>query len=93
MHVHYFVWYEIAGDAAATRAAIDAMMADIARATGITGRLLVRRDRKATWMEIYEDVADPAYFEREIAEAPVRHGVARFLLGGTRHVEAFVAAK
>ena len=92
MHVHYFVWYEIAGDAAAARAAIDAMMADVARATGITGRLLVRRDRKATWMEIYEDVADPAGFEREIADALVRHDVARLLAGGARHVEVFVAA-
>ena len=92
MHVHYFVWYEIAGDGASARAAIDAMMADIARATGVTGRLLVRRDRNATWMEIYEDVADPASFEREIADALVRHGVARFLAGSARHVEAFVAA-
>ena len=92
MHVHYFIWYEIAGDAAPARAAIAAMMADIARATGVTGRLLVRRDRTPTWMEIYEDVADPAGFEREIADALVRHGVARFLAGGARHVEAFVAA-
>jgi Domain of unknown function (DUF4936) len=92
MHVHYFVWYEIAGDAAAARAAIDAMMADIARATGVTGRLLVRRDRSATWMEIYEGVADPAGFEREMADACVRHEVARLLLGGARHVEAFVAS-
>ncbi len=36
----------------------------------------------ATWMEIYEDVADPAGFEREIADALVRHGVAR--LAGRR---------
>ena len=92
MHVHFYVWYEIVGDAASARAAIDAMMADIARATGVTGRLLVRRDRKTTWMEVYEGVADPAGFEREIADAFVRHNVARFLTGGVRHVEAFVAA-
>jgi len=48
MHVHYFVWYEIACDVAPARAAIDAMMADIARATGVRGRLLMRRDRSAT---------------------------------------------
>jgi hypothetical protein len=92
MHVHYFVWYEIAGTAAPARAAIDAMMVDIAHATGVTGRLLVRRDRPATWMEIYEGVADPAGFEREAADALVRHDVARYLADGTRHVEAFVAA-
>ena len=92
MHVHYFIWYEIAGDAAPTRAAIGAMMADVARTTGVTGRLLVRRDRNATWMEIYEGVADPGGFEREIADALVRHDIARLLAGGARHVEAFVAA-
>ena len=92
MHVHYFVWYEIAGDVAPARAAIDAMMADIARATGVRGRLLMRRDRSATWMEVYESVADPPGFEREIANALARHDVGRFLAGGARHVEAFVAA-
>ncbi len=91
-HVQFFVWYAIAGDPQPTRAAIDAMMADIARRTGVNGRLLVRRDQPGTWMEIYENVADAVGFEREIAIVARRHKLSRFIFGGTRHVEAFVAA-
>ena len=90
MPVQYVVWYEIAGDPQRARASIDAMMADVARTTGIRGRLHVRRDRPTTWMEIYADVADAASFEEEIAAAAKRHDVAQHT-GGARHVEAFVA--
>lgn len=75
------------------RVAIAAMMADLSRRTGVSGRLLVRRDEPATWMEIYEDVADAAMFERELSGAVVRHGIARLDGMGNRHIEAFVAAE
>ena len=90
MPVQFFVWYEIAGDPQRARASIDAMMADVARTTGIRGRLHVRRDLPTTWMEIYADVADTAGFEEEIAAAAKRHDVAQHTRG-VRHVEAFVA--
>lgn len=88
------MWYAIAGDPRPARAAIAAMMTDVARRTGVTGRLLVRHDAPApaTWMEVYEDVADPAGFGREIDAAALRHDLARFTIDGARHVEAFVAA-
>lgn len=89
--VQYFVWYAIAGDPQPTRVAIDAMMAEIARRTGVTGRLLIRHDQPSTWMEIYENVADAVGFEREIAAAALRHDLSQLLVGGMRHVEAFVA--
>ena len=91
-HVHYYVWYRITGDPRDARTAIEAMMAEVTRRTGIAGRLLVRRDETSTWMEIYEGVADPAVFEREIAAVFLAHDLARFVAGGARHVEAFVAA-
>jgi hypothetical protein len=90
MSIQYFVWYEVAGDPQRARAAIDAMMADVARTTGIRGRLHVRRDLPTTWMEIYADVADAAGFEEELAAAAKRHDVAQHT-SGARHVEAFVA--
>ena len=90
MPVQYFIWYEIAGDPRTARTAVDAMMAEVARATGVHGRLLTRRDRPTTWMEIYADVADSAGFEEEIAAAAKRHDVAQHTRG-VRHVEAFVA--
>jgi len=90
MPVQFFVWYEIAGDWQTARAAVDAMMADVARTSGICGRLHVRCDRPTTWMEIYADVADASGFEVELAAAAGRHDVARHL-SGARHVETFVA--
>ena len=90
--VHYYVWYRVTADPLGARAAVDAMMTDVARRTGIAGRLLLRRDEPDTWMEIYEGVADPARFERELAAAVQRHGIARFIAVDGRHVEAFVAA-
>ena len=91
MNVEYFVWYGIAGDLLPARAAIDAMMIDVASRTGVSGRLLVRHDKPDTWMEIYQSVADPVGFEREIHSAAQRHDLARFVTGGVRHIEAFVA--
>lgn len=90
--VHYYVWYKVAADPLGARAAVDAMMADVARRTRIAGRLLLRRDEPDTWMEIYEGVAESALFERELAAAVLRHGITQFIATGARHVEAFVAA-
>jgi hypothetical protein len=91
MPAHFFIWYEIAGDPRTARTAVDAMMAEVARATGIHGRLLMRRDRPTTWMEIYADVADAPGFEHAIAEAALHNALAQHIGGGARHVEAFVA--
>ena len=57
----------------------------------IRGRVLVRRNDPATWMEIYENVAVPAQFESTLTAAVERHGVAAFAHDGARHLEAFVA--
>ena len=88
----YYVWYKVAADPPGARAAVDAMMADVARRTRTAGRLLLRRDEPDTWMEIYEGVAESALFERELAAAVLRHCIARFIAVDGRHVEAFVAA-
>lgn len=90
--VHYYVWYRIGGDPRPVRAAIVAVMADVYRVSGVSGRLLQRLDQPDTWMEIYEGVTDPARFERELTAAVLRHGVAQFIAPDGRHVEAFVAA-
>jgi Domain of unknown function (DUF4936) len=88
---HYYVWYRIVGDPAAARAAIDALLADLFRHAGVTGRVLVRRDDPRTWMEIYEHVADVPLFERELAASAARHAVAHWAEDGKRHTEPFVA--
>jgi hypothetical protein len=50
------------------------------------GRLPLRADDPATWMERYEGVAED--FPRALDEAAARRGFDRFLeLGGQRHPE------
>ena len=88
--IHYYIWYHVGGDLRALRVAIDSVLADLFRSTGIRGRLLVGRDAPGTWMEIYEGVKDPAGFEYQLADAILRHGLARYVPDGGRHVEAFV---
>ena len=88
---HYYVWYRVAGDPAAARAAVDALLRDVLGATGVAGRLLVRRDAPTTWMEVYEDVADAEGFDHALAAGVARHGVAAYVEGGVRHAEPFVA--
>lgn len=88
---HYYVWYRLDADAAHARATIDAMLADVFLRAGVQGRVLVRRDDPRTWMEIYEHVADTAAFERQLADAVVRHGASALADATGRHVEAFIA--
>ncbi|MBK9115389.1 MAG: DUF4936 family protein [Betaproteobacteria bacterium] len=88
---HYYIWYRVGGDAAAARAAVDAVLHDVFEHAGVAGRALVRRDDPGTWMEVYEHVADGALFERALAAAVARHGLAQHAEGGVRHVEPFVA--
>ena len=88
---HYYIWYRIAGDPVTARAAITALTQDVHRLAGVAGRVVVGRDDPRVWMEIYENVADAALFERELQAGVERHGVARYAEGGARHAEPFVA--
>ena len=90
--VHYYVWYRVHGNQADAQRVIAALQDDVAARTAVRGRVLVRRDDPATWMEIYEGVSAPEAFERELAAAVVHHGAAAMAHQGARHVEAFVAA-
>ena len=84
------MYYRSAATAAAVREAVAAMQAALAQATGVQGRLLRRVENDGTWMEIYEDVGDPARFERELAAAAKgAHLEALLAAGATRHVERF----
>ena len=91
MATHYFVWYRVPGDPAAARAAVNALMQDIARRTGVIGRLLMRADSPPTWMETYDKVADASTFEAAYAEAVMGSGVAAHAPEG-RRVERFLDA-
>jgi uncharacterized protein DUF4936 len=87
---HFYVWYTVTSERAAAVRAVAALIAAVEDATGIAGRVLARRDDASTWMEVYENVGEPAAFERALSALVQRHDVAR-ISGGIRHVERFAA--
>ena len=91
MSTSYYVYYKVpAANAARARQAVDALQRELSGATGITGRLMRRRDDESTWMEIYEDVPDGARFEAKLAELADRHGIPGLLApGSSRRQEIF----
>lgn len=92
MNRSYYVYYRSAAAPAAVRAAVGAMQVALERTTGVQGRLLRRVEDDGTWMEIYERVADPERFERELAVATAAARVETLLApGAIRHVERFTA--
>lgn len=94
MRYSYYIYYrtDAGADAVQLRATVVAMQAELAKATGVSGRLLRRVDDRTTWMEIYEDVAEPERFERELAACVARFHLRALLQPGTeRHVERFTA--
>ncbi|ENO89578.1 DUF4936 family protein [Thauera linaloolentis] len=90
--VHLYLYYRLRpdADAAAARTRVRAMQAELAQRTGIRGRLMRRADDAATWMEVYEDIADPEVFRRALEAATLAHRLADLLAAdGMRHVECF----
>jgi hypothetical protein len=87
----FYIYYRVpAQNAERARAAVNALQRDLSDITGIGGRLLRRRDDETTWMEIYENVADAARFEADIAKLVERHGLAALLVpGSSRKQEVF----
>jgi hypothetical protein len=73
----YYIYYKVApAREAAVRAAVAELQRGLAARTGIAGRLLCRRDKPDTWMEVYENVPDGGTFEAalEVELGRVRFG-------------------
>lgn len=88
---HFYVYYRVDGDVVAARAKIAALMADVEARTGVSGRLLARREDPSTWMEVYEPVRDAAAFARALAACVRRIGAAAVSADGIRRIECFAA--
>ena len=91
--VHYYIYYRIRDDIDRddAHAGVRAMQAALAARTSVRGRLMERRGDDATWMEIYESVADAAAFEVALAAETEAHGLAGLIEpGSARHIERFV---
>lgn len=86
----YFVWYRVSLDDRDTEITVRSMMASLACRSGVAGRLLKNRDEPVLWMEIYDEVADPARFEAYLRQAVDEYDVEMFI-DGRRTTECFLA--
>ena len=87
---HYYIYYRVAEQSAKeAEQLIRSMQARLACRSGVAGRLLVKRDDPALWMEIYESVAEPARFEHLLRQAVDEFDVEMFV-DGSRKQECFV---
>jgi len=87
----YYIYYRIEPErTAAAEQRIRELLSAVQQATGIAGRLLKKRGEPNLWMEIYENVADDAKFEWELAEAAGKLNATALLQPGSgRHLECF----
>lgn len=85
----YCVWYRVSADGPDTETVLRSMMARLACRTGITGRLMKKRDEPRLWMEVYQGIVDAGAFESRLAQAVDEYDVGMFV-AGERRVECFV---
>ena len=87
MSFSFYIYYEInAQNEDRVRAAARALQQTIADATGVQGRLLCRRDKTRTWMEVYEGVQDAAAFESVLEREARRLHFAELLAPQSRRM-------
>jgi hypothetical protein len=87
----YFVWYRVSKADNDTETAIRSMMSRLSCRSGVSGRLLKKRDEPRLWMETYADVADTVRFEHLLRQAVDEYDVEMFI-DGNRCTECFLAA-
>lgn len=86
---HYYIYYRISEkDAAEAELLVRAMQARLACRSGVAGRLLKKRDEPGLWMEVYENVAKPQDFERQLDRAVDEFDLGMFI-DGARKLECF----
>lgn len=87
MSPNYYVYYRVALDQSErARGVVAALQDEVLAQTGVRGRLMHRRDDPATWMEIYEGVADGHAFDAALANAVKRSAFASVLAAGSRRI-------
>jgi hypothetical protein len=88
---HAYIYYRIdRGQAALAADRVDALLASLAPHCSHAPRRLQRCDDPATWMEVYEGIADFAAFAAALKEVVREAGCDAFTLG-ERTLECFAA--
>jgi hypothetical protein len=84
--LNYYIYYEIPAERTGqVRPMVEALFSVVEKQLGVRGRWMRRRDDPATYMEVYEGVADERAFEALIEREGAK-------LGLERRVERFVCA-
>ena len=89
LSLSYYIYYRVA-QAAHAQTLVRDIQAALKSRTGISGRLLRKRDDPSTWMEIYEGVGDAGKFEQCLAAVlQATDFAAALATGSVRHMECF----
>lgn len=86
----YFVWYRVNQADSDTETAIRSMISRLSCRSGVSGRLMKKRDEPRLWMETYADVTDAPRFEYLLRQAVDEYDVEMFI-DGNRCTECFLA--
>ena len=91
--VHLYIYYRIAPPhAAEARAALAEIMHALEQRFAVSGRLMRSQDDAALWMEVYESVGDPEFFEAAMNTLLGKNHFSSWLASGSaRRTERFVA--
>jgi len=85
--IGYYIYYRVApGKSAHAKQIVDSIQEKVHENTGVRGRLLHRRDDPATWMEVYEGVADDRAFGAALADAVDKSGFSGVLADGSARI-------
>jgi hypothetical protein len=84
--LNYYIYYKIPAERTGqVRPMVEELFSVVEKQLGVRGRWMRRRDDPATYMEVYEGVADERAFEALIEREGAK-------LGLERRVERFVCA-
>lgn len=87
MTIGYYIYYRVALEQGErTKRVVAALQQDVFERTGVRGRVLQRRDDPATWMEIYEGIADERAFDASLAAATERCAFSAVLAPGSKRI-------
>jgi hypothetical protein len=85
----YFVYYRVTQPQLAA-IAVRGMQSELLANSGVSGRLLAKRDQPGLWMEVYEGVQDASAFEAELDRLIAAMKLDGFVEPGSRrHTECF----
>lgn len=89
MAFSFYIYYRIVPGQQAERV-VRLLQARLYEVSGVRGRLLVKREDPALWMEVYENVTSPEDFEQHLQRLLAEARFDRLLApGNVRKVECF----